>query len=65
MSPVDAIRREVTIALEAFERRLQAAGPKTMPERVTIVVELDRETGMPRSVDVGEAWTHRILRRPR
>lgn len=51
MSPLDAAMREITIELEALRSRV---GNGPMPERLTLMIEFDRTTGMPRLVDLQE-----------
>lgn len=58
MTPMDAVRREVEIELTALARRI---GSGQMPETITVRVETDRETGMPRAVDCHEERRRRIL----
>lgn len=58
MSPIEAVQREVSAELDALGRRL---GTSAMPDAVTIRVEIDRQTGMPRTVDCQEERSRRIL----
>ena len=58
MTPIEAVQREVAAELEALSRRL---GASSMPDVVTIRIELDRSTGMPRGVDLREERSRRIL----
>jgi hypothetical protein len=58
MTPIEAAQAEVTAELAALARRLGAA---TVPDAVTIRVEFDRETGLPRAVECQEERKRRIL----
>lgn len=58
MTPIEAVQREVAAELEALSRRL---GASSMPDVVTIRVEIDRHTGMPRKVKCQEERDRRIL----
>lgn len=58
MTPIDAVKREVEIELDALACRLNSG---KMPEAVTIRIEFDRETGMPRTVDYQEERRRRVL----
>lgn len=58
MTPLDAVKREVEIELDAMARRL---GAKAVPDEVVIRVRLDRKTGMPRTVECDERRERRIL----
>lgn len=57
MTPLDAARREVEIELEALARRLG----NERPDALTVRIEFDRETGMPRTVECQEERKRRIL----
>lgn len=58
MTPIDALRREISAELDALERRI-GSGP--LPVAVEIRVELDRETGMPRAIELHEDRRRHIL----
>lgn len=58
MTPIDAVKAEVCAELDALARRLGSAGA---PDAVTIRVELDRASGMPRVVDCQEERRRRIV----
>jgi hypothetical protein len=58
MSPLDAAKDEVRVELDALARRL---GSAPAPDAITIRVEFDRESGMPRVVDCQEERRRRIL----
>lgn len=58
MTPIEAAEAEVRVELAALARRL---GPSTVPDAITVRVEFDRETGMPRIVDCQEERRRRIL----
>lgn len=57
MTPMDALKREVEIELEALIRRLGTE----RPDALTVRIEFDRETGMPRTVECQEERKRRIL----
>jgi hypothetical protein len=58
MTPFDAAMKEITLEMEALRARI---GNGRMPEKITICVELDRQTGMPRAVDCRPEWRRHIL----
>lgn len=58
MTPWDAAMREITIEMEAARNR---TGNGPMPEKLMVRIEFDRETGMPRNVEVDESRRRRIL----
>jgi hypothetical protein len=51
VTPIDAVRREITAELAALERRI---GDGPLPAVVVVRVELDHATGMPRAVECQE-----------
>lgn len=51
MTPVEAIKREVEIELDALARRI---GEATIPRAVTIRIEFDDRTGAMRAVECQE-----------
>jgi hypothetical protein len=51
MTPVEAIKREVEIELDALARRI---GSATIPRTVTIRIEFDDRTGAMRAVECRE-----------
>lgn len=51
MTPLEAVRREVSAELDALERRI-GSGP--LPAAILMRVELDSSTGMPRAVECQE-----------
>lgn len=57
MSPIDAAMKELTIEMEALRNRV---GNGPMPERLTVTVEFDRTSGMPRLVELEPQWRRRI-----
>ena len=58
VTPVEALEAELCAEARALARRL---GAGQMPDAIVIRVELDRETGMPRTVDCQEQRKRRIL----
>lgn len=58
MTPIEAAEIEVRAELTALARRL---GASTVPDAITVRVEFDRETGMPRTVDCQEERRRRLL----
>lgn len=57
MAPLDALKREILAELDAMSRRL---GPNVVPDRLTITVETDHTTRMPRSVTCIPEWRRRV-----
>lgn len=58
MTPTEALEAELVAEARALARRL---GAGQMPDAIVIRVELDRETGMPRSVHCEEERKRRVL----
>lgn len=58
MTPIEAAAAEIHAELASLARRL---GMAAMPDAVTIRVEFDHSTGMPRVVDCQEERRRRIL----
>lgn len=58
MTPLEAAEIEVRAELAALARRI---GASTMPRSITVRIEFDDATGMPRSVDCQEERRRRIL----
>lgn len=58
MTPLDVAKREVEIELDALARRIGSTGRL---EALTVRIEFDRETGMPRIVDCREERRRRVL----
>lgn len=58
MTPIEAAAKEVHVELQALARRL---GSGTVPDAITVRVEFDRDSGMPRVVDCQEERRRRIL----
>lgn len=57
MSPIDAAMKEITIEMD---RLAQHIGNGRMPERVTVDVEFDARTGMPKAVELHPSWRRHI-----
>lgn len=57
MTPWDAAMKEITLEMEALRRRV---GNGPMPSSLTVHVEFDRETGMPRDVRLTDEYHRRI-----
>jgi hypothetical protein len=57
VSPIDAIKREVEIELDALARRI---GRDAVPDVIVVRVEMNRSTGMPHAVDCHEERRRRI-----
>jgi hypothetical protein len=58
VSPIEAAEAEIRAELAALARRL---GTATAPDAITIRVEFDRATGLPRIVDCQEERRRRIM----
>lgn len=58
MTPLEALEAELCSEARALARRLVAG---QMPDAVTIRVVFNRETGMPRDVEVNEERKRRVL----
>jgi len=58
VTPIEAVQREVAAELDALGRRI---GTATMPDAITVRVELDRQTGLPRAVECQEERGRRVL----
>lgn len=58
MTPLQAARAEVNAEFDALERRIGSATP---PEAIEIRVEFDRQSRMPRSVELHEDRRRSIL----
>jgi hypothetical protein len=57
VTPIEAAEREVQAELKALERRI---GSAPVPDAVTIRVEFDRQTQMPRVVECHEERGRRV-----
>jgi hypothetical protein len=57
VSPIDAAMREITIEMD---RLAQHIGNGKMPERVTVEIEFDARTGMPKAVELHPSWRRHI-----
>jgi hypothetical protein len=58
VTPPDAIKAELCIEIDALFRRL---GSEPSPVAITLRVEMDRKTGLPRHVDLIPEWRRVIL----
>jgi hypothetical protein len=58
VTPIQAAQREITAELDALARRL---GSSPVPDSLIVRVEFDRQTGMPRCVEVDEQRRRRVL----
>jgi hypothetical protein len=58
VTPIEAATAEMAAELAALGRRL---GSGSMPDRIVLVLEMDRETGMPRAVECQEERKRRVL----
>ncbi len=58
ITPTEALEAELCAEARALARRL---GSGQMPDAIVIRVEMDRETGMPRTVDCQEERKRRVL----
>jgi hypothetical protein len=57
MTPIDAVKREVEIELDALARRI---GRDAGPDVIVVRIEMNRSTGMPHAVDCHEERRRRI-----
>lgn len=57
MTPFDAAMREITVEMD---RLAQHVGNGRVPDRITVEVELDQRTGMPRAVELHPVWRRHV-----